>query len=93
MHTHHDIEYYSKQPPVVCPTPVDLEYVAIHVSYIQIAVGLVWDSCGVAVVLLWNCYGIAVGLGDGFSLGLLWNCRSIAVRLLWYCRGIAVVLL
>ena len=67
--------------------------------WVGIAVGLLCDLCGIAMVLPWHCCGIA-----GIAVSLLWDCCVIcceiavvlpgaAVMLLWDCRGIVVQIL
>ena len=42
--------------------------------WLGIAVGLLCDFCGIAVVLPWHCCGIA-----GIAVGLPWDCCGLAV--------------
>ena len=43
--------------------------------WLGIAVGLLCDFCGIAVVLPRHCYGIA-----GIAIDLPWDCCGLAVR-------------
>ena len=58
--------------------------------WLGIAVGLLCDFCGIAVVLPRHCYGIA-----GIAIGLLWTCCVICCEIVccsvaWGCCGVAV---
>ena len=44
---------------------------------ILIAMGFMWDCCGIAMGLRWDCYGSA--------MGVLWDCGGAAMGLARYC--------